>query len=106
MKYYAVAEMDITDQSWVPAYVKNVTKMVEAWGGRFLARTARIDKLEGTRKTPQIFLIVEWPSKEIAQSFYESDEYRPYREARLAGSVSQMLFVAGEDLTKLARIAE
>jgi uncharacterized protein (DUF1330 family) len=106
MKYYAIAEMDITDQSWVPAYVKNVTRMVEARGGRFLARTARIDKLEGTRKPPQIFLIVEWPSKEIAQSFYESDEYRPYREARLAGSVSQMLFVAGEDLTKLARIAE
>jgi uncharacterized protein (DUF1330 family) len=94
------------DFSWVPAYVKNVTRMVEARGGRFLARTARIDKLEGTRKPPQIFLIIEWPSREVAREFYESDEYRPYREARLAGSASQMLFVAGEDLTKLARIAE
>jgi len=42
MKYYAIAEIDITDQSWVPAYVKNVTKMVEASGGRFLARTGKM----------------------------------------------------------------
>ena len=26
MKYYAVAEIDITDQNWVRDYVKNVTR--------------------------------------------------------------------------------
>ena len=36
--YYSVAEMEITDRSWVPEYVKNVTRMVEQRGGRFLAR--------------------------------------------------------------------
>src|SRR5205807_1052687 len=34
MKYYAVAEIDISDRSWVSAYVKNVTPMVERYGGR------------------------------------------------------------------------
>jgi uncharacterized protein (DUF1330 family) len=29
MKYYAVAEMDVTDPSWVADYVANVTGMVE-----------------------------------------------------------------------------
>jgi hypothetical protein len=33
MKYYSVAEIEITDQSWVPAYVKNVTGLVELVGG-------------------------------------------------------------------------
>ena len=75
MRYYAVAEIEITDQSWVPAYVKNVTKLVEQRGGRYLARTSRIEKLEGERKVPQIFLIIEWPSQDAAKAFYECDEY-------------------------------
>jgi hypothetical protein len=45
MKYYAVAEIDITDRSWVSAYVKNGTPMVERYGGRYLARTPRISSL-------------------------------------------------------------
>ena len=47
MKYYTVGEIEITDQSWVPAYVQNVTKLVEQRGGRYLARTSKIEKLEG-----------------------------------------------------------
>ena len=52
--------------------------MVERSGGRYLARTATVEKLEGERKLPQTFLIIEWPSKEAAMSFYQSEEYRPY----------------------------
>ncbi len=40
MKYYAVAEMDVTEPGWARDYVANVTGMVERHGGRYLARTA------------------------------------------------------------------
>lgn len=106
MKYYSVAEMEITDRSWVAEYVKNVTKMVEQRGGRYLARTSRVEKVEGERKLPQVLLIIEWPSQETARAFYESEEYRPYREARIAGAKNEFLLVAGEDVTKTAHIAE
>ena len=106
MKYYAVAEMEITDKSWVREYVANVTKMVEERGGRFLARTPKIEKIEGQRKAPPLFVIVEWPSKEAADAFYVSEEYRPYLERRIAGSKGEFLLVAGEDVTKTARIHE
>lgn len=106
MKYYAVAEIEITDQGWVPAYIKNVTGMVEQHGGRYLARTSKIEKLEGEGKTPQIFLIIEWPSKETAKAFYESDEYRPYRQSRMEGSRNEFLLVAGEDMTRTAHITD
>jgi uncharacterized protein (DUF1330 family) len=105
VKYYSVAELEITDQSWVPEYIKNVTGLVEGHGGRYLARTSKVEKVEGKRKVPQIFLIIEWPSKESAETFYESPEYRPYRESRLAGAKSEFLLVAGEDIAKAARIA-
>ncbi|MGH9842655.1 MAG: DUF1330 domain-containing protein [Blastocatellia bacterium] len=106
MKYYAVAELDITDQNWVPAYVKNVTKLVERHGGRYLARTSNIEKIEGERKTPQILLVIEWPSRDAAVAFYESDEYRPYRQSRIEGARNEFVLVAGEDIAKEAQIAD
>jgi uncharacterized protein (DUF1330 family) len=106
MKYYSVAEIEITDRSWIPAYVENVTRLVEQGGGRYLARTSKIEKLEGERKVPQIFLIIEWPSKDVAKAFYECDEYRPYRQSRIEGATNEFLLVAGEDMTKTARVAD
>jgi len=50
MKHYVVGEVDITEQGWVPDYVKNVTNMVERRGGRYLARTSIVERLEGDRK--------------------------------------------------------
>ena len=106
MKYYVVGEVDITDQGWVPDYIKNVTEMVERRGGRYLARTSIVERMEGERKTPQILVILEWPSKESAVAFFESEEYRPYRQNRNAGAKNEFLLASGEDLAKAAHIPE
>ena len=106
MKYYMIGEVETTDQSWVPDYVKYVTGMVERWGGRYLARTPKVEKVEGERKPRGILVIVEWPSKEAATAFYDSEEYRPYRQNRIAGAKNEFLLVAGEDVTQTARIAD
>ena len=104
MKHYAVAEIDITDPSWVAEYVAEVTPLVEARGGRYLARTPRIEKLEGDRNPPPLLLIIEWPSKADADAFYDSDEYRPYRDARRAGAKCELVLVAAEDVTGVAQL--
>jgi uncharacterized protein (DUF1330 family) len=106
VKYYMIGEVETTDQSWVPDYVQNVTAIVERWGGRYLARTPKVEKVEGQRKPSGIVVIVEWPSKEVATAFYESEEYRPYRQKRLAGAKNEFLLVAGEDVTTTAHIAD
>ena len=103
MKYYAMVEIDITDQSWVADYVKNVTPMLERHGGRYLARTSKIERMEGDRKLPQVVVLVEFPSKEAAERFYGSDEYRPYLQSRKAGGKNEFLLFAGEDMTGAAR---
>ena len=59
--------------------------MVEARGGRYLARTGQAQLFEGERSL-NVVLLIEWPSREAAEEFFESEEYRPYREARRAGS--------------------
>ncbi len=106
MKCYAIAEMDITDPSWIREYVAQVTAMVERRGGRYLARTGQIEKLEGERTQLQVSVLIEWPSREVAHEFYESDEYRPYREARREGARNEFVLVAGEDVNKLAQMAD
>ena len=100
MNYYSIAELTITDQSWVREYVQNVTPMVERYGGRYLSRTGRIEKLEGERTPAQIMVLVEWPSREAAMTFYDSDEYRPYRERRVGGARNEFVLVPGEDMTR------
>jgi len=106
MKYYVVGEVEITEQGWVPDYIRNVTGMVERRGGRYLARTSIVERLEGDRKLPQILVILEWPSKESAVAFFESEEYRPYRKSRSIGAKNEFLLAAGEDLAKAAHIPE
>jgi len=103
MKCYTVAELDITDRAWVRDYVTNVTPLVENAGGRYLARTPKIETIEGARAPRQIFLLIEWPSRETAMTFYESDEYRPWREQRLGGSAGEMFLIAGEDVNRAVR---
>jgi uncharacterized protein (DUF1330 family) len=106
VRYYAIAELDIEDPDWVRDYVANVTPMVERHGGRYLARTAQVEQIEGEKEPAQIQMIIAWPSKAAADEFYASAEYRPYREARRAGARNEFVLVAGEDVNGLAQIAE
>jgi len=98
MNYYVVAEVNVRDDKWVPEYLKNVTQLVHRHGGRYLARTPKIEKLEGERKAPQLFVILEFPSHEAATSFYSSAEYQPYLRSRQQGASTDLLLVAGEDI--------
>ncbi len=100
MKYYAVVEVAITDDSWVADYLPNVTSLVHKHGGKYLARTMTMEKVEGSRELPTVFIVIEWPSKEAALAFYEDPEYQPYLQARLAGSQSEFSLIAGEDIAE------
>lgn len=103
--YYAVATLTIIDPSWVPAYVDEVTRMVERHGGRYLTRTTRVEQLEGDPgATPQLVLLIAWPSAEHAKALYDSDEYAPHKQARLAGSEGTFWLVSGEDVNGIAQI--
>jgi uncharacterized protein (DUF1330 family) len=87
-------------------YVANVTGMVERHGGRYLARSRRIERIEGEREPARVCVLIEWPSRETAVACYESEEYRPFLESRKAGARSDFFLIAGEDVNGLARIVE
>ena len=98
MKYYAVASLNFKNPLWIQDYLRDVTPMVTKVGGKYLARTSKIEKIEGTAALPESMLIIEFPSKEAAEQFYYSEEYQPHKEARLNGSVGDFFLIAGEDI--------
>lgn len=97
MKYYAVVELNVTNPYWVPDYLAKVNQIVESFGGKYLARTSKVDMVEGDADLHQTSVILEFPSEEAAYGFYNSERYRPLREARKSGSTGKFYFVAGED---------
>ena len=103
MKYYSFASLDLADDRWVADYVRNVTPLVEQAGGRFLARTNRIERLEGDRQ-PNVVVLIEWPSREAAEEFYRSEAYAPYMKMRVEHSRGELLLIAGHDVMRIARI--
>ena len=98
MTYYAVAKVTLKDDAWVPAYLETVTALVHKHGGKYLARTPNMDQIEGQHPAPNVFVIIEWPSKEAAEAFYNDPEYKPHLDKRIAGSDSEFTLVAGEDM--------
>jgi uncharacterized protein (DUF1330 family) len=105
MKYYAIAQINITDPAWVPEYVRNTTRIVEQHGGRYLARTPNFEEVEGEpTPRPQIYLLIQWPSKAAAEAFYNSDEYLPHLLSRKSGSTGELVLLAGEDITGVAEM--
>lgn len=98
MKYYAVVRVKLIDDSWVEEYVPAVTALVHKHGGKYLARTMTMERVEGDAELPSLFVVLEWPSKEAAQAFYSDPEYQPYLQSRLAGAENDFVLVAGEDI--------
>lgn len=101
MKYYAIGNLNFTDNNWVEEYLKKVTPMVEKVGGKYLARTPSVELIEGEGDAPQTVVMIEFPSKDAAEAFYYSDEYKPFKESRIKGSVGQFLLVAGHDIAQM-----
>lgn len=100
MKHYVIGELKISDDSWVADYTKGVTALIEQHGGRYLARTSAVEKLEGDREVPDILVIIEFPSREAARAVYSSGQYAPYLKARQAGAATQLVLLPAEDVAQ------
>eukprot|EP00127_Corallochytrium_limacisporum_P003314 Clim_evm3s148 gene=Clim_evmTU3s148 len=97
MTYYSVLEVTPTNQEWIPEYVPAANKIVTKHGGKYIARTASHERLEGTGESAALRIIIEWPSKEAATAFMNDPDYEPHLKARTAGSNSHHFLIEGKD---------
>lgn len=97
MAFYSVLDVTPTDDAWIPDYLPTANERVAAHGGKYIARTASHEQLEGDTQPAGLRIIIEWPSKEAAQAFMADEAYVPHLAARTAGSVSHHYLIEGND---------
>jgi len=88
MPAYMVSLVTAHEMDWVPEYLAKVPSIVRRHGGEFLAvaKPGEIERLEGVAPTPQSIVVFKFPSMEAIRGFLDSPEYRPYKDARIAGT--------------------
>jgi uncharacterized protein (DUF1330 family) len=94
MSAYVIVQVDVKDPTRYEDYKKLVPPSLEKFGGRFLVRGGKTHTLEGGW-APKRFVIVEFPSVDRAQAWWDSPEYRAARDLRWATAESQMIIAEG-----------
>jgi len=97
MSVYAIVDIKVTDDSWLPSYAENVHKIVERHGGKYLSRSKNIVTVEGDALDTTIVALIQFPSMEALQTFASDPEYTPYMQARQAGSVTRLHIIDDVD---------
>jgi uncharacterized protein (DUF1330 family) len=97
MTFYSAVNLTPTSEEWIPGYLSSVTPIVKKHGGKYLARTASHQRLEGDGESPALMVLIEWPSKEAGEAFYSDPDYQPHLQARLAGAHNDHFLIEGTD---------
>ena len=97
MAYYSVLAVTPINEDWIPDYLPAANALVAKHGGKYLARTASHERMEGEGEDSALRIILEWPSKGAAVAFMNDPEYVPHLQARTVGSVSHHFLIEGKD---------
>ena len=92
---YMIGDVDIKNIEEYKKYMEKVKPMIESYGGEYLIRGGEIDALETNLWEPTRMVLVKFPNKKIAMEWYNSDEYKPYKNIRLKNAISNSLMVEG-----------
>lgn len=97
MAYYSVLDVTPNKEEWIADYVAVSGKLVTKHGGKYLARTASHEQIEGDDQSAALRIILEWPTKEAALDFMKDPEYVPHLKGRTEGSVSHHYLIEAKD---------
>ena len=94
MPAYIIVSIDIKDPVRYEDYKEMVPPTLARYGGRFLVRGGRVHVREGTWSRGR-FVMLEFPTLEQAQAWYDSPEYAPARALRHSISTADLFIAEG-----------
>ena len=94
MAAYVLVNVEVTDPARYPDYVKVAPDSIARFGGRYLARGGRSERLEGEWE-PKRVVVLEFPTYEQARAWWDSEEYRAPKALRQATARTNMILVEG-----------
>ena len=96
MVAYMVAHVRIHDAGWLTSEYMDVAAALEAkYGGVHVASGAH-QQVEGDELGP-VTSILQFPTLEAAQSFWNDPEYQRVAPIRREGSATQVIIIEGAD---------
>lgn len=98
MTVYVIADVEVTDDSWVPEYAEKVHDIVHKHGGKYLSRSGNIEVLEGEPLPNTLIALISFPNAEAAKAFANDPEYAPFGKARQDGTNSRFQLIDDTDI--------
>ncbi|MEQ9487397.1 MAG: DUF1330 domain-containing protein [Alphaproteobacteria bacterium] len=94
MTAYLIATVRVDDPETYKKYTAQTPALVTKYGGKFIVRGGEVEALEGPAFDRRI-VVLEFPSKEVVRTFYNSPEYQEVAKIRHAAAESSFLLVDG-----------
>ena len=100
MKAYMIVRCVIHDrEKFISGYGTEAAKLLEKYGGKYLIRAPGAIPLEGIDDDNNSVVISEWPSKQRALEFWNSDEYQQIKKLREGIAECKVLVVEADAIT-------
>lgn len=93
MTEYVIGQMSIHSRDWMPDYFEEIPKVVADHRGRFLVRGRDPARLEGDEALPDAAFIIEFPDRDHANRFWQSDRFQNLARLRRSGSTLNAILV-------------
>ena len=92
MNAYVISDITVNNPQKYEDFKKLAPPTIENYGGKYLARGGRAEKLEGTWE-PNRIVILEFESVATAKKWIDSQEYREPRALRHQNASTNMIVV-------------
>ncbi len=94
MPAFVIVEIEIHNHELYNAYTLLTPETIEKFKGKFIVRGGETIVLEGDPRSNRI-AVLEFPSMEIANSWWHSEEYSHARKIRQQAATTRMTIVEG-----------
>ncbi len=94
MPAYLIVLMEVTDAEQYSQYTAVTPSVVSQFGGEFIVRGGKSATLEGPEEKRRV-VVIEFPSFERAQAFYQSAEYQRAKGLRKGAANGSFILVEG-----------
>jgi len=96
MPAYIIGKLTVENWNWYREYRSVTEPLVEQYGGRYLIKGGEREKLEGDEPLGHAMVLIEFPDRDAAQSWYRDPAYSNMIRLREAHDViTQLALVEG-----------
>lgn len=93
-KAYLIGQITVTNPEGYALYKAKVLATIQQFGGRYLVRGGTPTQLEGESQSTR-HVVLEFPSRAVAESWYHSPEYQAILSHRTENSTGEITLVDG-----------